>query len=251
MARQAGRHDTSMCDESCLSPAQAMRRRLLRMMRVAPPLLFLLLRPGPGDAQSQLIVGRPGETLPSFEVVSIRPSNAQRGYMMINGSRDLFRAENVTLKDLIMNAWDIHSNAQIRGESEPVSDEHFNIEARVSSEDVDRIAKLPEKERSHQQALMLQSLLADRFHLKVHIEAKTQPVFALVVAKGGPKFHASAADPAGDAAKAQDSKETAGHHQEGMWTTFNQNRAELTAFGSTLEGWQPRLPFSRRRRAGW
>jgi len=38
---------------------------------------------------------------------------------------------------------------------------------------------------------MLQSLLADRFQLKVHSEMRETPVFALVVSKGGPKFKAS------------------------------------------------------------
>ncbi len=35
---------------------------------------------------------------------------------------------------------------------------------------------------------MLQSLLADRFQLKVHKETKSTPVYKLVVAKGGPKL---------------------------------------------------------------
>jgi uncharacterized protein (TIGR03435 family) len=39
---------------------------------------------------------------------------------------------------------------------------------------------------------MLQTLLADRFKLKVHREAKSQPVYALVVAKNGPKMQPSA-----------------------------------------------------------
>ncbi|MGA3328309.1 MAG: TIGR03435 family protein [Terriglobia bacterium] len=39
-----------------------------------------------------------------------------------------------------------------------------------------------------QMILMLQSLLADRFKLKVRREIKELPVYALVVAKGGPEF---------------------------------------------------------------
>ena len=35
---------------------------------------------------------------------------------------------------------------------------------------------------------MLRPLLADRFHLAFHRETRELPVFALVVAKGGPKF---------------------------------------------------------------
>jgi len=35
---------------------------------------------------------------------------------------------------------------------------------------------------------MLQTLLADRFQLKAHMEKKPLPVYALVVGKGGPKL---------------------------------------------------------------
>jgi uncharacterized protein (TIGR03435 family) len=42
--------------------------------------------------------------------------------------------------------------------------------------------------------LMLQALLADRFQLKVHHAPKDLPTFNLVVAPGGPKMKASAAD---------------------------------------------------------
>jgi uncharacterized protein (TIGR03435 family) len=36
--------------------------------------------------------------------------------------------------------------------------------------------------------LMLRTLLADRFHLAFHHEARKAPMYALVVAKSGPKF---------------------------------------------------------------
>jgi uncharacterized protein (TIGR03435 family) len=39
---------------------------------------------------------------------------------------------------------------------------------------------------------MLQSLLEDRFHLKVHREMRDLPLFELVVAKGGPKLNEAA-----------------------------------------------------------
>jgi uncharacterized protein (TIGR03435 family) len=43
--------------------------------------------------------------------------------------------------------------------------------------------------------LMLQSLLADRFKLTLHHESKQAPIYALVVAKDGPKFHETSHDP--------------------------------------------------------
>src|SRR5207253_8749683 len=44
---------------------------------------------------------------------------------------------------------------------------------------------------SSPQALMLQSLLEDRFRLKVHHETRELPVYELVIAKGGSKIKLS------------------------------------------------------------
>ena len=41
---------------------------------------------------------------------------------------------------------------------------------------------------------MLQSLLADRFHLKLHREMRELPVYFLVVGKNGPKFRETQPD---------------------------------------------------------
>jgi uncharacterized protein (TIGR03435 family) len=53
----------------------------------------------------------------------------------------------------------------------------FDIVAKAS-------APLTERERH----AALASLLAERFHLKVHRETRTLPVYSLVIDKGGPKF---------------------------------------------------------------
>jgi len=55
----------------------------------------------------------------------------------------------------------------------------------------DIVAKASGPVRESQMRLMLRTLLAERFHLAVHSEKKEMPVTALVVAKGGPKFHTS------------------------------------------------------------
>lgn len=41
---------------------------------------------------------------------------------------------------------------------------------------------------------MWRALLADRFQLKIHSETKTEPVFQLVIAKGGSKLKESSSD---------------------------------------------------------
>jgi len=52
----------------------------------------------------------------------------------------------------------------------------------------DIVAKLPQGASESQVPEMFQDLLADRFKLAIHRESKEQPVYALVVAKGGLKL---------------------------------------------------------------
>jgi uncharacterized protein (TIGR03435 family) len=57
-------------------------------------------------------------------------------------------------------------------------------------------AKIPDGGTVDQAPEMLRTLLMERFGLKIHHDSKDQPVYALVVAKGGPKLKESAPDPA-------------------------------------------------------
>ncbi|MGB6870330.1 MAG: TIGR03435 family protein, partial [Acidobacteriaceae bacterium] len=52
--------------------------------------------------------------------------------------------------------------------------------------------KLPPDQRIRQLKLMVQALLAERFHLRVSYQEREIPVYALVIAKGGPKLTKSA-----------------------------------------------------------
>jgi uncharacterized protein (TIGR03435 family) len=63
-------------------------------------------------------------------------------------------------------------------------DDRFDITAAIAAEDSCRWTRLSPTE----QARPLQAVLRDRFHLQSHYETRTLPGFALVVAKGGPKF---------------------------------------------------------------
>jgi len=70
----------------------------------------------------------------------------------------------------------------------------------VSSPRFDIHATLPAGATTEQVPEMLQALLAERFRLTYHREMKEQSVYALIVAKGGPKLVESPPDrPAGDA----------------------------------------------------
>jgi uncharacterized protein (TIGR03435 family) len=61
----------------------------------------------------------------------------------------------------------------------------------MESERYEITAKIPEGATRREVALMLQSLLTQRFGLTVHRETRDLPMLALEVAKGGPKLKAS------------------------------------------------------------
>jgi uncharacterized protein (TIGR03435 family) len=58
----------------------------------------------------------------------------------------------------------------------------------------DILAKMPDGATEEQVPEMLQTLLAERFKLKVHTDSKEFPVYALVVGKNGPKLTPQPAD---------------------------------------------------------
>ncbi len=123
----------------------------------------------------------------TFEVASIRVrQGAPQWKFAISGTR--LTIESYTLFGLLREAYNV-SNYQIQLTGAPpllLSQEIlYDVNARAEGE-----GNPTRDEFRH----MLQSLLAERFRLKVHREPKEMPVYALVVGKSGPKFHESAPD---------------------------------------------------------
>jgi uncharacterized protein (TIGR03435 family) len=74
------------------------------------------------------------------------------------------------------------------------SSTRFDIDAKVSDPDLTSLRSLSKEQRR----TMIAAILRDRFHLRVHTDIKTLPVYELVVAKDGPKLGPSVApDPLG------------------------------------------------------
>jgi uncharacterized protein (TIGR03435 family) len=84
----------------------------------------------------------------------------------------------VSLSDCIQAAYGVKSH-QISG-PDWIRTERFDISARAEG-----------NPSNDQLMLMLQSLLADRFKLRLHPEKKELPVYLLTVAKNGHKLHSS------------------------------------------------------------
>jgi uncharacterized protein (TIGR03435 family) len=129
--------------------------------------------------------------LPTFEVASVKkhPENEQKQEGIMMGGPDVsqFRTSNVTMKTLIATAYGV-KEFQIAGGPGWINSERWDIDAKVEDSVAEQLQKLPRQQEQAQKALMLRSLLLDRFALRVTRGAKEGTVLALAVAKGGPKL---------------------------------------------------------------
>lgn len=136
---------------------------------------------------------------PAFEVASVRPAEGRLGIALKTFPSRL-SATNCTLKQLIYAAYTMEA-WQITGGPAWLDSDRFDVEAKTAedlSRDPDRVQTVgPRSFAPRKMMLMLQTLLAERFSIKVHRETRQDNVFALVVARGGPKLQ-----PAKDTEKA-------------------------------------------------
>src|SRR6185312_1486958 len=80
------------------------------------------------------------------------------------------------------------ASAQVIGGPEWIDKDEYVITAKPSAEVEVAMKKMRSDERVPEDHAMQQSLLAERFHLKVHFEVREMPVYTLVPAKGGLKI---------------------------------------------------------------
>lgn len=137
--------------------------------------------------------GSPGQdsTVPAFEVASIRAvsSNSKSGPQRINLFPQ-FTAQDVTLKDLFLLAYDVR-DFQVSGGPPWFNSRRYDISAKTGGTPAaGRDAMMLQRRR-------LQLLLRDRFKLAVHREARERPVYELTVSKGGAKLKGSACTESG------------------------------------------------------
>jgi uncharacterized protein (TIGR03435 family) len=133
--------------------------------------------------------GQEAAKVPEFDAVSIKPFQPDSDKMMIRMlmQGDRYSAAGVSVKGMIQYAYNLKSEDQIVGAG-AVGDKRYNVEAKMDAETVAALAKMSPAESDAERRLMVQGMLAERFKLKVHHETKELPVYALVVAKGGPKL---------------------------------------------------------------
>lgn len=134
--------------------------------------------------------GQTAQTPQAFEVASVKPAPpAVNGadYRMRGGpgtdDPGQISYPRVGLLDLLMRAYGVRMD-QVSG-PDWIHSEVYSV-----------VAKLPPNTTKDQFNVMLQNLMAERFHLKLHHEAREFQVYWLLVAKGGPKLKTLSPDAA-------------------------------------------------------
>jgi uncharacterized protein (TIGR03435 family) len=121
---------------------------------------------------------------PAFEVASIKPNISGRDGGTLGPRGEGFFAVNATLVNLLLYAYapptGLFLRPQIIGGPEWINTDHFDLEAKPAAS----AGAVPRE----QTKAMLQSLLEDRFQLKVRRETRDLPIYNLVPSKGGPKL---------------------------------------------------------------
>jgi bla regulator protein blaR1 len=144
----------------------------------------------------------------SFEVASIKPSDPDsRGVSFRVGPGGL-NMNGITVKTLIQEAYDVRES-QISGGPGWISSARYDIIAKIDRGADAAEPQNPDAEQKarEQQRERLRALLADRFQLKIKIEKKELPTYALTVAKGGPKMKETKPEEPVPAPKSENSQE--------------------------------------------
>src|ERR1700677_3342841 len=110
---------------------------------------------------------------PAFEVASIKVNGSVGKAGFLKPTPDGLMIENMAIRNCVAWAWNVP---------------FYRVSGAGDSTHFDIVAKANGPAPTDQIRLMLQTLLQERFHLAIHFEKKDIPVYALVLAKGGPKM---------------------------------------------------------------
>ena len=94
---------------------------------------------------------------------------------------------NVSSLNLIANGYGLGMH-QVIGFPGWAQTDRYGLYATMDREKFEAFKTLPIDEQLRQQRLMMQTVLADKYQLKAHLETREMPVYELVVANGGPKL---------------------------------------------------------------
>jgi uncharacterized protein (TIGR03435 family) len=123
---------------------------------------------------------------PSFAVAAIKlhdPTSSRQGF---SSNADRVNIRNESVAAMIVFAYSLNKEQVLKAPAW-ATDEPYDIEGKADAEGQPNL---------RQEQEMVQKLLADRFQLKFHMEKRELSVYAVRIAKGGPKL-SPAANPNG------------------------------------------------------
>ena len=157
--------------------------KILTVQRAFAGMLFLALLSGPIFAQSftsepTSATGAAHLTTPAFDLADVHVSAKTTNAFFTGGSLrgDRFILHNATMVDMISLAYGMDGDNVLSGP------------AWLDFNRYDVSAHAPRGTSPDDVKLMLQNLLADRFHLAIHNDTHPKPSYVLRVDKGGPKL---------------------------------------------------------------
>jgi len=125
----------------------------------------------------------------AFDHVNFFPDTAANngeGFLWWDGP-GIWMFHNVSSLNLIANAYGLGMH-QVIGLPGWAETDRYGLVGRMDREKFEAFKTLPMDEQARQQLLMTQTVLADRYQLKAHLETREMPVYELILANGGPKL---------------------------------------------------------------
>jgi len=123
----------------------------------------------------------------SYSVASIKENKSGDSSVWLRAPGGELHVTNATVWFFLKYAYQLQDE-QIYGAPNWLKSERFDIQAEADGTELTVLDRLNPRDQSHARHQMIQSLLANRFQLKVHEESKVLPVYELVIAKGGSKL---------------------------------------------------------------
>ena len=154
-----------------------------------------------GQAPPVVKAFHPDGPMPSYDVATIKLSDPNAASSPSVNRRML----GTTMHMYIARAYGVppgmavllgqENNLRVIGGPAWIDSDRYEIQGKASDELRIAMDKMSRENRNAEDRMMQQSLLAERFHLKVHFETREMQIFELVPAKGGLKITAVDAPP--------------------------------------------------------
>jgi uncharacterized protein (TIGR03435 family) len=171
-----------------------------------------------------------------FEAASIKPqapsSDGSIRTMLQYPPNGRLTAAGATVKTLICIAYGL-SDFQVLGGPNWIEEDRYDVQASPGSALEEQMQKMKSEENTLVKRQMLQALLTDRFKLTLHHDTKELPIYALVVARSGPKLQETKPDDANpETANAPAHPGNRGR----MRMSYDATAVVITASGMSMDG---------------